>query len=421
MSILIKNGQVVLLDKVIKADILIEGSRIKKIAPNIEINADELIDASGKIIMPGLVDMHAHLRDPGFLYKEDIVSGIKSAAAGGYTSIACMPNTDPVIDNEAIVKYIQTKAAEIGTVKVYPIACITKGMKGLELAEMGKLKEAGVIAFSDDGRPVENAMLMKNALSYAKSHDALVISHCEDLSIASGGLVNEGFNATTAGLKGICRSAEEIIVARDLILAEHTGARVHIAHVSTEGSVNLIREAKYRGVKVTAETCPHYFAATDEEVSSFNTFAKINPPLRTANDINAIIKGLKDGTIDCIATDHAPHSLDEKRQEFGYAPFGTIGFESAFAISYTHLVDDKHIDLPHLIRLMSYTPAKILGLNAGEVKEGELADLIIADINQLHPYAIDACIFKSKARNCIFDGWKVKGKILITIINGEIV
>jgi len=419
MSILIKNGQVVLLDKIIKADILIEGSRIKKIAPVIETIAEEIIDAKDKMIMAGFVDMHAHLRDPGFLYKEDIASGIKSAAAGGFTSIACMPNTDPVIDNEAIVKYILAKAAEIGTVKVYPIACITKGMKGAELAEIGKLKEAGAIAFSDDGRPVENAMLMKNALSYAKSHDALLISHCEDMSLAGGGFVNEGFNSTIAGLKGICRSSEEVMVSRDIILAEHTNSRVHIAHVSTEGSVALIKEAKYRGVKVTAETCPHYFSATDEEITSFNTFAKINPPLRTAHDLDAIIKGLKDGTIDAIATDHAPHSLDEKRQEFGYAPFGTIGFESAFAISYTHLVDEGHINLSHLSRLLSYTPAKILGLNAGEIKEGELADIVIVDI--LHQYSIDACTFKSKARNCIFDGWKVKGKVLTTIINGEIV
>jgi len=419
MSILIKNGQVVLLDKVINADIFIEEGRIKKIASKIEVKADKVIDAKGKVIMPGLVDMHAHLRDPGFQYKEDIASGIKSAAAGGYTSICCMPNTDPVIDNEAVVKYIQAKAAEIGTVKVYPIASITKGMKGSELSEMGKLKEAGVIAFSDDGKPVESAVLMRNALAYAKSHDALIISHCEDMSLASGGFVNEGYHSTISGLKGICRSAEEIIVARDIILAEHTGAKIHIAHVSTAGSVDLVRQAKKRGVQVTAEVCPHHFSATDEEIVSFNTSSKINPPLRTQNDIKAIIKGIKDGTIDAIATDHAPHSQDEKRQEYGYAPFGTIGFESAFAISYTHLVEAKHIDLPHLLRLMSNSPAKILGLECGELKEGEAADLIIADIEK--EYTIDVNTFKSKARNCIFDGWKVKGKVECAIVNGKLV
>ena len=419
MSILIKNGQIVLNDKIISSDILIEGDKIKKIAPSIDTKAAKTIDAKGKTIMPGFVDMHCHLREPGLEYKEDISSGTKSAAAGGFTSICCMPNTDPVLDNAALINYIKYKAREVSKVKVFPIGAITKGLKGQELAEMGKMKQVGAIAVSDDGRPVDSASLLKNALEYAKGHDILTICHSEDSTLAHGGFVSEGKNATIAGLKAIPKSAEDIAVARDCLLALETGARVHIAHVSTKTSVDLIRFIKSKGALVTAEACPHHFAATDKEILSYNTSAKINPPLRTDEDAAAIIDGLVDGTIDAIATDHAPHGFDEKRQEFGYAPFGTIGFESAFSIGYTYLVKSKKMTLSHLVKLMSTNPAKILKLKCEGIKEGGVADLTIADLNK--DYKIDQSKFLTKARNCLFDGWAVSGKIECTISDGEIV
>jgi dihydroorotase len=417
MSILIKNGYLVLPDRIKKADIFIEGSRISKIG-ELNIDADRVIDASGKSVMAGFVDMHCHLRDPGYEYKEDIESGTAAAIRGGFTSIACMPNTNPVIDNAALVKYVISRANECGMAKVYPIGSITKGMNGLELSEMGKMKEAGAVAVSDDGRPVENAQVMRTALEYAFSHRLPVISHCEDLKLSQGGVVNEGFHSTVSGLNGIPRAAEETVVARDILLAENFGVGVHIAHVSTAGSVELVRQAKRRGVKVTAETCPHYFSATDEEIISYNTSAKINPPLREESDVAAIIAGLKDGTIDAIATDHDPHGLDEKRQEFNQVPFGTSGFETAFAISYTHLVDTGHLKLTELSRLLSRNPAKILGLDTGELIEDMTADIVIAELDA--SYNVDAKRFLSKGKNCLFDGWRVKGRIVCTIVDGEI-
>lgn len=418
MTILIKNGDVVIDDKIQKLDILVENNKIVKVAKNITASASKTIDATGKTVMPGFVDMHCHLREPGQEYKEDIESGSKAAVKGGFTSVACMPNTTPAVDNAQIVSYIVNRAKEVNYAKVYPIGSITKGSKGSELAEMATMKEVGAIAVSDDGKPVADGNVMKLALEYADSFDILVFSHSEDPTISKDGVVNEGLNSTISGLKGISRVAEEAGIIRDILLAESLNTKIHIAHVSTKNSVNLIRDAKKRGAKVTCETCPHYFCATDEEILTFNTNSKINPPLREEKDVDAIIEGLIDGTIDVIATDHAPHHKDEKNQEFNFAPFGTSGFETAFALGYTHLVMQDCIDLPMLVKLMSTMPAKVLGLNTGEIKEGKPADIVIADLNK--SYEVDVNKFVSKGKNSLFNGWNVTGVIETVLVDGDI-
>ena len=417
MNTLIKNGFLLRGGRLKKLDVYIEGSTVSRIGENLTVNADREVNAEGLVVLPGFVDMHCHLREPGYEYKEDIESGTRAALQGGFTSVACMPNTNPVVDNVAVIKYIVDRAAEIDNCKVYPIAAVTKGQLGEELTEMGKLKEAGAIAFSDDGRPVSNSNVMRLALEYASGIDGLIISHCEDLSLVAGGVVNEGFNATVVGLRGNIRAAEEVIVAREILIAEALGARVHIAHVSTAGSVALVSAAKKRGVKVTCETCPHYFSATDDEILSFNTNAKINPPLRLQSDVDAIINGIKDGTIDVIATDHAPHHVDEKNREFDLAPNGTSGFETAFYVAYTYLVDAGHIELDDLVRLMSLNPADILGIEGGVVTEGGVADIAIVDLDA--EYEVDSSRFVSKGKNSVFNGWKLKGKVKNVFVNGK--
>ncbi len=334
-----------------------------------------------------------------------------------------MPNTNPVIDNAALVYYVMNDS--YSAAKVFPIGAITKGQEGGELAEMKSMADAGAVAFSDDGKPVENGSLMKLALEYAATFDLLLISHSEDKSISGDGVVNEGYHASVAGLKGISRVAEESMVARDILLAEAVGARIHIAHVSARGSVELVRQAKKRGVRVTCETCPHYFSATDKEILNYNTNAKINPPLRTEDDRLAIIEGLKDGTIDAIATDHAPHHADEKNREFDLAPFGTVGFETAFAVGYTYLVKPGHITLQQLSKLMSANPARILrlktryntGSETGEIKVGAVADLTIVDLEK--SYTADAQAFHSKGKNSLFDGWELTGTIEKVFLDGD--
>lgn len=418
MKIIIKNADVYNSIIMQKYDIIILNKKIVKIAKDIKEDSDLIINAKGLAVFPGLVDMHCHLREPGFEYKEDIKSGTLAAVKGGFTSVACMPNTNPVIDNTALIKYIYDKAIKAGYAKVYPIACITKGQKGAELTEMGELKEAGAIALSDDGMSVENPLIMQNAMLYAKSHNILLISHCEDKQLADGGVVNEGYNAEVCGLKGIPRAAEEVMVAREIILAESLKTRVHIAHISTRGSVNLIRDAKRRGVLVTAETCPHYFCASDEYILNYDTNAKVNPPLRTEDDVKAIIEGLKDGTIDAIATDHAPHHTDDKNVEFNYAANGISGFETAFCLAYTKLVKAGFITFNNLLRLMSFNPSEILGLGSEEICEGAVADITIADLNA--KYTIDSRKFLSKGKNTPFNGKEVYGKIMYTIVNGSI-
>lgn len=423
MKILIKGGRVIdpanKIDEV--TDIYISDGVIEEIGTQLDVDGLEInvIDATGLIVAPGLIDMHTHLREPGFEYKEDIESGTSAAAMGGFTSIACMPNTNPPIDNAAIIEYIYSKAKSAGKVNVYPIGCISKGQKGEELAPIGELKFAGAVAISDDGRPVENALLMKRALQYANTFDISVISHCEDMSLVDGGSANEGFMATTFGLRPISPAAEEVMVARDVLLAENEGVAVHIAHISTRGSVDIIRSAKARGVRVTCETCPHYFTLTDREIDGFNTNAKMNPPLRSDVDVKAIIEGLRDKTIDVIATDHAPHHIDEKNCEFALAANGIVGLETSLPLGITYLVDTGILTINELLEKMCVNPANILGLNKGTLSESRPADIVIFDPNE--KFTVDVNSFKSKGKNSPYDGYELKGKVKYTIVNGKIV
>ncbi len=421
MRTLIKNGMVIDTASNYEAvcDIYIEGGIIKDVGKKLDYECNELIDCKGLYVIPGMVDMHCHLREPGFEYKETIETGVLSAAAGGFTSIACMPNTSPVIDNQSVVKYIKDKADSLGMINVFPIGCITKGQKGAELAEIGELKFAGAAAISDDGKPVSNSQVMRRALQYAKMFEMTVISHCEDYNLADDGVINEGFVSTSLGLKGIPREAEEVMVARDIILAEHTKCPVHIAHVSTKGSVEIIRDAKKRNVKVTAETCPHYFSLTDEASVGFNTLAKVNPPLRTREDVDAIIQGLVDGTIDVIATDHAPHHIDDKNVEFNNAAFGMVGFETALPLALTYLVHSGHLTYKQLVEKMCYNPSRILGLNRGTITVGKTADITIFNPNE--EVVIDVNSFKTKGRNSPFHGMKLKGRVYYTIASGKVI
>ena len=422
MKILIKGGRVVDpkndFDKV--ADVLVDNGVISEIGENINADGDvTVIDAEGKIVSPGLVDMHSHLRDPGQEYKEDIESGTRSAAMGGITSNACMPNTKPVTDSEPIVTYIKTKAKEVGHVNVYPIGSISKGLEGKELAEIGELKNAGAVAISDDGRPVVESGLMRRALEYAKMFDIAVISHCEDLGLADGGQMNEGFMATYLGLKGITRAAEEVMVSRDILIAEATHTAIHIAHVSTRGSVELVRQAKKRGVNVTCETCPHYFTLTENAVDGFNTNAKMNPPLRTSDDVEAIKEGLKDGTIDCIVTDHAPHHIDEKNCEFALALNGIVGFETSLGLGLQYLVKSGVLTLNELIEKMAVNPSRILRINKGSLSIDADADITIFDPSK--EWTVDISKFQSKSKNSPFDGFTLCGKPEYVIVGGKIV
>lgn len=422
MKILIKGGRVIdprnNIDEV--TDIFIDKGVISEIGTDHDLDGLDItvIDATGKIVAPGLVDMHCHLREPGFEYKEDIESGTKSAAMGGFTSIACMPNTNPVIDNEAVVEFIKSKAEKVGCVNVYPIGAISKGLEGKELAEIGEMKFAGVVAISDDGRPVVESGLMRRALEYASMFDVTVISHCEDMGLVGGGSMNEGYVSTALGLKGITRAAEEVMVSRDILIAEATNTAVHIAHVSTRGSVDLVRQAKKRGVKVTCETCPHYFTLTDKACEGFNTNAKMNPPLRTDDDVEAIKEGLRDGTIDAIATDHAPHHIDEKQCEFAVANNGIVGFETALGLGMTYLVKTGVLTINQLIEKMSANPADILGLNKGSLSVDRPADVVIIDTDT--EYTVNVNEFKSKSKNSPYDGFKLCGKADYTIVNGNI-
>ncbi len=421
MKLLIKNGHIIDAKTGLNqiSDILIIDGVIAQIGEQLESTGCEIINAKGMYVLPGLVDAHCHLRDPGLEYKEDIETGTRSAAAGGFTSIACMPNTKPVLDNEAMIKYVINKAKSDGVVNVYPIGTISKGLKGEELSEIGELKFSGAVAISDDGRPVANSSLMKKAMQYASMFDITIISHCEDLDLVDGGLMNEGYQSSVMGLKGNPSPAEEVMIARDLILAEYTQATIHIAHVSTELGVDLIRNAKRRGVKVTAETCPHYFSLTDEACEGFNTNAKVNPPLRTKKDVDAIIEGLKDGTIDIIATDHAPHHIDEKNVEFMQAANGMIGFETALALTITNLVKPGHLSIEDICRKMSLNPARILGLSKGSIEVGAAADIVIFDTEE--QFTVDVSKFYSKSKNSPFDGFTLYGQPSYTIVGGATV
>jgi dihydroorotase len=381
----------------------------------------DVLPAQGLVVCPGFIDLHCHLRQPGFEEKETIATGTKAAARGGFTTICCMPNTSPPLDNQTVVEYIKSKSASEGVVRVLPIGCISKGRKGEELAEMGELASAGVIAFSDDGEPALNSHLMRQALDYSRAFDLPIIDHCEDKALSEGGQMNEGIISTRLGLRGIPDAAEEIMVARDLALAKLTGGRLHIAHVTTEGSVELIRRAKEKGIKVTAEVTPHHLTLTEERVIGYDTNAKVNPPLRTKRDIKALIQGLNDNTIDIIATDHAPHTEADKLCEFDLAPFGISGLETALG-SLMSLVHDREISLVTLIAKLTYEPARIIGNKYGKL--GTLAIGAPADVTLFDPtleWVVDTKAFASKGRNTPLAGERLKGKVMATIFQGKLV
>ena len=417
MKYVIKNGSVVFKDAVKKCDILVEDGKIARLGEELPAEGD-VIDAEGLHIFPGLIDMHVHLREPGFEGKEDIESGSRAAVAGGFTRVCCMPNTNPVNDNAVVTTYIKCRAEKVGLCKVEPIGSITKGEKGEELAEIGKMAEAGAVAISDDGRSVMDSKIMRLAMEYANDFNLKCLCHCEDENLVDGGVVNEGLNSTITGLKGSLRAAEDIMIAREIALSESLNIPVHICHVSTYSGIELIRGAKARGVKVTAESCPHYFWLTDDVIRDFDTNTKVNPPVREEIDRQAVVAALKDGTLDCIVTDHAPHAKKDKQVEYSLAAFGISGIETSFALSYTKLVKDGELTLPELADRMSGAPARILGLVGGEIKEGAPADITIADLAA--KYVIDGEKFISKGKNTPFNGTEVYGKIAYTIVDGDI-
>ena len=411
---IIKNADVVFADGVKKTDLRIENGVIAEIG-NL---AGEGLDCTGLTVFPGLIDMHVHLREPGFEKKENIESGSRAAVKGGFTQVCCMPNTKPVTDNKVVVSYIVNRAKEVGLCKVRPIGAITEGQEGKNLAAIGAMKAAGAVALSEDGKTVVSTGLMANAMMYAADFGLKCLCHCEDSSLVDGGVVNEGYYATLTGLKGSIRAAEDIVIAREICLAESLSLPVHICHVSTYSGVQLIREAKARGVQVTAETCPHYFTLTDEVIASFDTNTKVNPPIREEKDRLAIVEGLKDGTLDCIVTDHAPHHFDDKNVEYALAAFGISGLETSFALSYTQLVRSGALTLPELAEKMSAAPARILGLEGGAIEEGAPADLTIADLGE--KWTVDPAQFVSKGKNTPFAGREVYGKVKYTLVDGEI-
>ncbi len=382
-----------------------------------EDQADKIIDLKGATVTPGLVDMHCHLREPGGEYKETIATGTASAAKGGYTSICPMPNTNPVADNAAVISGILKKAKEADNCRVYPIGAATKGIDGELISEMGLMKEAGIVAVSDDGHPIKNAGIMRKVLEYASDFDLPVLNHCEDKSLSEGAM-NEGVTSTTIGIRGIPTAAEDIMIARDIILSEYLDIPVHICHVSTKGGVRMIRDAKARGVKVTCETCPHYFTLTDDMCETYDTNFKMHPPLRTKDHVDAIIEGIKDGTIDAIATDNAPHHADEKVCEFSVALNGILGFETAFALGYTYLVKTGEITLEKLIDLMCFGPSKILKLGRGGMNVGDDADLAAFDLD--NEFVFDKEKMLSKSRNTPYDGWKLYGETILTMMGGKV-
>lgn len=420
MKILLKNGRVV--DYASKTnekiDILIEDGVIVKLQKEILAKADNVIDCTGLVIIPGMIDMHCHLREPGFEYKETIETGSKSAVKGGFTTICPMPNTNPTPDSAFILEKILAEAKRVNLCNILPYGSVSKGEKGEELTDFEELKKAGAVAFSDDGMPVINSRMMRQAIIKANSLGTFVASHCEEKSVADGA-INAGKIQEELGVKGVLPEAEEIMAAREIVISETNNVRAHICHISTKTSVNMIRDAKKRGVKITCETCPHYFCFTVDEVLTSGTNAKMNPPLRDEKDRQAIIEALKDGTIDAIITDHAPHSEEEKERELSKAPNGIIGFETALPAINTYLIDKNLLTEMDMVKLTSYNPAKLLNLDKGEIKEGKIADLTIYDPEESYIYTKDMIVSKSK--NTPFIGKKLKGKVKYTIVNGNIV
>ncbi len=421
IEILIKGGRVIDpangLDGV--ADVLLTNGRIAAVKPKLEPPAGaEVIDATGLIVSPGLIDMHVHLREPGSELEETIASGSRAAVAGGFTTVCAMPNTDPCTDNEGAVEFVVSRARAADLANVLPIGAITVGRKGEQMAELGQMVRAGAVAFSDDGDSVRNSGLLRQCLTYGKMFGKPFISHAEDKDLSGSGVMHAGPLSARLGLSGIPAAAEEIIVARDIMLARMTGAKLHIAHLSTAGSCDLVRRAKAAGLSVSAEVTPHHLALTEESVAGFDPNFKMSPPLRTAADVAALKAGLKDGTIDCLASDHAPHEQEEKDLEFAFAPFGVIGLESSLGILIRELIDSKILSWPELLAKLTANPARVLGLDRGTLSVGVPADLTL--INPTLEWTIDARRFESKSRNCPFHGQKVRGKAVVTIVGGKV-
>jgi len=422
MSILVKNCRIVdgINDYRNICDIFIVVDRIEKINEKItDINADICIDAQGKVIVPGFVDLHCHLREPGFEYKETIESGTEAAAKGGYTTICCMPNTRPVIDNVYAIRELKKIIARNSKIQVIPIGALTVNQQGLEMCDFRSMVDEGIKLFSDDGYPVMNTKIMLECLKESLVHDFTVIDHCEDIYLSEGGVINEGKISDKLGLKGIPKIAEELQVMRDIMLAEQTGASLHIAHISTESSLNMIKMAKDKGIKISCEVTPHHISLTEDDIKENDTNYKVNPPLREMKDVSALKKGLKDGIIDVIATDHAPHSISDKPMDFYKAANGISGIELSFSVCYTHLVKTGVLTLNQLVKKMSYNPSKILGIDGGEIKEGSKADIAIIDLNS--EFVVDRNKLISKGKNTPYHGKMLQAEVVMTIAKGEIV
>lgn len=421
MTILIKNGRLINpsenLDKVM--DIFVEDGIIKEKAETIDRQADTVIDAAGCYVMPGLIDLHVHFRDPGLTYKEDIETGSKAAAKGGFTTVCCMPNTKPVVDNVETVKYIIEKGEKTGLTNVLPVGAVTKNMAGVEITDVEELKKAGICAISEDGKSVMNSGVYRKAMKNAAKANVPVLAHCEDINLVEGGVINLGDKSSELGVKGISNAVEDVIAMRDIMLAKETGATLHLCHCSTKDSVEMVKRAKEEGIKVTAEVCPHHFSMCSDDITSNDGNFKMNPPLRAREDMEALIKGLQDDIMDVISTDHVPHSAEEKAKDLEHAPFGIVGLETSVALTVTNLVKKGYLTPMQMAAKMSYNPAKVLGIPKGTLDEGKIADITIIDPDK--EYTIDVNTFESKGKNTPFDGYKVSGEVEYTILNGKVV
>ena len=400
-------------------DIFVEDGIIKEKAESIEKQADTVIDAAGCYVMPGLIDLHVHFRDPGLTYKEDIETGSKAAAKGGFTTVCCMPNTKPVVDNVETVKYIIEKGEKTGLTNVLPVGAVTKNMAGVEITDVEELKKAGICAISEDGKSVMNSGVYRKAMKNAAKANVPVLAHCEDINLVEGGVINLGDKSSELGVKGISNAVEDVIAMRDILLAKETGATLHLCHCSTKDSVEMVKRAKEEGIKVTAEVCPHHFSMCSDDITSNDGNFKMNPPLRAREDMEALIKGLQDDIMDVISTDHAPHSAEEKAKDLEHAPFGIVGLETSVALTVTNLVKKGYLTPMQMAAKMSYNPAKVLGIPKGTLDEGKIADITIIDPDK--EYSIDVNTFESKGKNTPFDGYKVSGEVEYTILNGKVV
>ena len=421
MLLLIKNGTVINPgdQTQAEADVLVEDGMIKKIGAALPVKAERVIDAAGCYVMPGFIDMHVHLRDPGQEYKETVETGLRAAVHGGFTTIVAMPNTKPIVDNPDVVRYVHNKAQDIGLAHVLQAGAMTRGERGEELSDIEGMVEAGIPALSEDGKSVMNAQLCREAMTLAMKYDIPVLAHCEDRNLVNGGVVNEDGNAQRLGLKGIANSVEDVIAARDMILARETGAALHLCHCSTKGSVQMLRFAKQVGLRVTAEVCPHHFTLTSSDIPEDDANYKMNPPLRTQEDVDALKEGLRDGAIDVIATDQAPHTAIEKGEGLKHAPFGIAGLETVASLVMTELVEPGYLTMMQMAEKMSYNPAKILGLDRGVAEEGKPADLVVFDPQR--EYVINPADFYSKGKNTPFAGRKVRGMVMATVVDGRVV